>query len=785
MSAIPRSAMFAVWFAFATAAAAAATPDPAKTQAYIDRAWNTLTRSVDDCSALTDDKVDNRPVLYLPADLPRTAQIAKTGKRCNVDVRVLPHAIRQVGNFKPRSLPAQGLLYLPNPYVVPGGFFNEMYGWDSYFIILGLIADKREALARGMVDNFLFEVQHYGGVLNANRTYYLTRSQPPFLGEMIRAVLDEPTVFPDKSDADAWLARAYPLALRDYATWTRAEHRAGDTGLARYFDFGTGPVLEMRDADYLRGVIEWLLAHRGEDPGYLVKASERPDAAEAEQLKTTSCDVHASRVCADAWAKGHRLDADYYLGDRAMRESGFDVNFHFGPFAGSTHHYAPVDLNSLLYRYELDLQHFALRLGNSDDARRFEQAAAARKAAMDKYLWRPEAGMYMDYDFVAGKPLADPYITTFYPLWAGAASRQQAQALRGKLAFFEHKGGLAMSRHVSGAQWDAPFGWAPTNWLVVAGLDAYGFQDDAKRIARKFTATIDRSLAHDGSIREKYNMVGGNADVKISAGYADNVIGFGWSNGVYLKLQQLLAGPATAEAGNADAEKGSFIDLKDSNGTALRAFVAGPEDAKAGVLIVHDWFGITDATRQSVERLGSSGYRTLAVDLYNGASAATHEAAEKLMATLDRKATDAILEAGINYLERPGRKLATLGFSMGGLEALNANLDDPDAVSATAIIYGSGFDKIEKARLGKLKSPVLAITGSLDEDSLQSSINFLSTAREANKSFEMYVYPGADHAYAQPLFNDRKNYDAEATRTTWMLTEDFFRRHLGAEHGSR
>jgi alpha,alpha-trehalase len=406
--------------------------------------------------------------------------------------------------------------------------------------VLGLVADKREKLARDMVDNFLFEVEHYGGVLNANRTYYLTRSQPPFLGEMIREVLDAPGSFADPRDADAWLAHAYPLALHDYAVWNRPEHRAGDTGLARYFDYGNGPVLEMRDADYLRGVIGWLLAHPQQDPGYLVEASEHPDDAEAQRLKTTSCDVRASEVCAQAWAKGRRLSADYYLGDRAMRESGFDVNFHFGPFAGSTHHYAPVCLNSLLYRYEIALRDFALRLGKKEDAQRFAEAAAARKAAMDKYLWKPDSGIYQDYDFVAGKSATAPYITTFYPLWAGAASPQQAKAVRAKLPLFERKGGLAMSANESGAQWDAPFGWAPTNWLAVAGLEAYGFHEDAKRVGGKFAATIDRSLADDGTIREKYNMATGNADVKVSAGYSENVIGFGWSNGVYLKLQDLL-----------------------------------------------------------------------------------------------------------------------------------------------------------------------------------------------------------------------------------------------------
>lgn len=528
---------------FAATAAAGAT-NPLKTRAYIDHAWSTLTRSMDDCSALADSKVATRPLLYLPADFPKPAQLDRIAARCHVDVKVLPQVIHQLGELQPTRLPKQGLLYLPNPYVVPGGFFNEMYGWDSYFIVLGLIADHREALARDMVDNALFEVAHYGAVLNANRSYYLTRSQPPFLSSMIRAVLDDPASFPDRAAATDWLRRAYPLAVRDHSTWLRPEHRAGDTGLARYYGYGgPSPVLEMQDSDYLRGVIDWLLAHPSRDPGYLIEAAQHPDAAEAAALRPNSCDVQASPVCAGAWSKGHRLRADFFLGDRAMRESGFDTTFRMGPFGGSTHHYAPVDLNSLLYRYELDLHDFAARLGLDGEAKHWAAAAAARREAIDKYMWRPDRGMYMDYDFVAGRPSDYNFLSTFYPLWAGAASPAQAASLRGKLALFERKGGLQMSDHDSGAQWDAPFGWAPTNWLAIKGLDDYGFHDDARRLARKFIATIDRSFAADGTIREKYNMVSGNADVKIRAGYKANVIGFGWTNAVYLKLRDLSREP--------------------------------------------------------------------------------------------------------------------------------------------------------------------------------------------------------------------------------------------------
>jgi alpha,alpha-trehalase len=525
----------------------AATPDAVKTLAYIHKAWPTLTRSLADCSALADSKVDTHPVLYVPADVPITPELAALKDHCKVEVRALPRPITHIGELAPQELPAQGVLYLPNPYVVPGGFFNEMYGWDSYFIVLGLVADHKNDLARGMVENQLFEVKHYGAVLNANRSYYLTRSQPPFLSSMMRAVFDDPASFKDQATATAWLKLAYPLAVRDHDIWTSKPHLAGDTGLARYFDYGTGPVPEMGGPKYLQDVIRWLHAHPKEDPGYLIKAAQHPDDTEAARLKTTSCDVRASKVCADAWVDGYRLSADYYLGDRAMRESGFDVTFRFGPFAGSTHHYAAMCLNSLLYRYETDLRDFAARLGLTEEAKRWAATASARRDAINKYLWQPDQGTYADFDATTGKPSTYAYVTAFYPLWAGVASPEQATAMAKKIPVFERKGGLSMSHTDSGVQWDEPFGWAPNNWLAVAGLDAYGFHDDAQRLAAKFSGTIDQGFADDGTIREKYNMVTGDAKVAIKTGYKDNVIGFGWTNGVYLKMAELLGKKTAAD----------------------------------------------------------------------------------------------------------------------------------------------------------------------------------------------------------------------------------------------
>jgi len=304
-------------------------------------------------------------------------------------------------------------------------------------------------------------------------------------------------------------------------------------------------VPEMADSNtYYRDVIRSLVEHPSpEGAAFLVKGSEHPDAAEAARLKQTSCDVHASLLCARAWFSGYRLSRDFYAGDRAMRESGFDSSDRFGPFSGATHHDAPVCLNSLLYRYERDLAHLAHLLGKPQDALHWDRRATARAAAIGRYLWQPKQGVFADYDFVRNKPSTYAYLTSFYPLWAGVATREQANATQQKLNLFERPGGLSMSTTNSGLQWDEPCGWAPTNWIAVAGLEAMGFHADAVRIARHFNATVDAGFAADGTIREKYNVVAGNAEVTVTGGYTQNVIGFGWTNAVYLKFREIAERP--------------------------------------------------------------------------------------------------------------------------------------------------------------------------------------------------------------------------------------------------
>ncbi|HEX4322930.1 MAG TPA: trehalase family glycosidase [Acidobacteriaceae bacterium] len=527
------------------AAPASADSNSTATLTYIHKSWDELSRSMTDCHSLTDTKVTTAPVLYLPADVAAPEAVRELTASCGVKVVALPKRIAKLGDLMPGDLVAAGmapgLLYLPHKYVVPGGRFNEMYGWDSYFIVLGLITDHREELARDMVENFFFEIEHYGAVLNANRTYYLTRSQPPFLTSMIRAVYEDPASFSSRADARTWLELGYERAQKDYETWMRPEHQAGHTGLARYFDYGEGPVPEMADdSTYYPDVIRWLVAHPGQNPGFLLKGSASPDADEAVRLKRSSCDIAISKVCAKAEAEGYRLTRDFYEGDRAMRESGFDPSFRFEAFSGATHHYAPVCLNSLLFRYERDMAHFAHLLGKVDDARVWEMRAKKRDAAIQRYLWSPKLGAFADYDFTKAKTSTYAYITSLYPLWAGVATREQAVQVEAKLKLFERPGGLAMSNTNTGMQWDEPFGWAPTNWIATAGLAAYQFQDDARRVSGEFTATIDKGFQADGTIREKYNVESGNSDVKVTTGYKANVVGFGWTNAVYLKMTELL-----------------------------------------------------------------------------------------------------------------------------------------------------------------------------------------------------------------------------------------------------
>src|ERR1700691_683456 len=507
---------------------------------YIASGWDSLTRSLTECKTIVDSKVAAASVLYLPADFEVPAAVQELQQQCNVQAKHLPIVVHHLGEVDPGKIDPAGLLYLPSKYVVPGGRFNEMYGWDSYFIIRGLVRDNRIDLAQGMVENFFFEIEHYGAVLNANRTYYLTRSQPPFLTSMILAVYDAQKAAGHEDRA--WLEKAYGYAERDYRMWTREPHLAGSTGLSRYYDFGDGPAAESEqdEAGLHRKVAGYFVIRPDLARSYVAVKDAQAQAAgphysvqvcdAAETMPHPGCDAAATVL----------LSADYYKGDRSMRESGFDISFRFGPYGAATHHFAPVCLNSLLYKTEEDLEEISQLLGKNAEAGNWKQRAEQRKKLIDKYLWDDRRGLFFDYDLRTEARSSYEYLTTFYPLWAGLASPRQAQAVARQVKVFEQPGGLATSPNETGVQWDYPYGWAPLQLLAVEGLRRYGFTDDANRISSKFISTVAENFRREGTIREKYNVVTRSSDVQVIAGYQANVVGFGWTNGVFLQLLQDL-----------------------------------------------------------------------------------------------------------------------------------------------------------------------------------------------------------------------------------------------------
>jgi alpha,alpha-trehalase len=480
---------------------------------YIKQGWHTLERGPRQLAAAAVDPKfatthDERWPVYVPADenLPRIGRSLRAEMPAydftQIELRQLPAHTDEIQ--------AQGLLYLPHPYVVPGGRFNEMYGWDSYFIQVGLVRDGEWALARDMCENFLYEIEHYGKILNANRTYYLTRSQPPFLTQMILNVY--------RHDRDrAWLARTLPALEKYYAYWTTAPHLTPETGLARYYDAGHGPAPEVvageRDAQgrtHYDRVREFYRTR----PVYDYDVSQYYDRARDE------------------------LTEQFYTGDRSMRESGFDPSNRFGPFNADITNYNPVCLNSLLYLMERDAAQIARILGRPQTARVWTKRAEARRRLVNKLMWDESDGLYFDYNFRQRAVRRYHFVTTFYPLWVGLATRRQAARVAANLWRLERLGGLETSDNQSGNQWDAPYGWAPMQLLAVKGLRRYGYNKAADRISVNFLSLVLREFIAHRTIVEKYDVALRASDLGagLKFGYTSNEIGFGWTNAAFVEL---------------------------------------------------------------------------------------------------------------------------------------------------------------------------------------------------------------------------------------------------------
>ena len=516
--------------------------------------WDGLTRHVDAAgltAMLRDDKTsttDGRRYVYVPrtdtAALGYFSAYASAHPELNVSVvslpdRVTPEYVRSLDGrhglltLALRPAPSGGLEGVP--FVVPGGRFNEMYGWDSYFIALGLLHDDRVSLARSMVDNFVYEIRRYGKILNANRTYYLTRSQPPFLTSMIRAVYPR---LPHNRGTARWLRGALEASIDEYTNvWMSPGHLTA-TGLSRYFDTGTGPSPEV-------------------EPGHF-------DPIYAPYAKKAGMDIRAFERAYESGAL-HVPDLDlFFVHDRAMRESGHDTSYRLLDLCADL---ATVDLNSLLYRIESDIADiiqsefrgsFTRPGGRKMSAAEWRSRAERRKALMDRYLWNPDRGLYFDYD--VREKRQRPYVsaTTFYPLWAGAATKEQAASLvRHALPLLESAGGILSSDEASRGpvsperperQWDYPNGWAPHQMIVWRGLINYGYDSVASRLAYRWLYTItSNAVNYNGTIPEKFDIVRRTHRVFAEYGNVGTTFsyitreGFGWTNASYQLGLDLLS----------------------------------------------------------------------------------------------------------------------------------------------------------------------------------------------------------------------------------------------------
>jgi alpha,alpha-trehalase len=480
---------------------------------YIKQSWHTLSRSnAKLAQAAVDPKFKTTAGSRWPVYVSRKEDFKAVEARlrsqmpaadfARIEIRRLPDALGEIQE--------QGLLYLPNPYVVPGGRFNEMYGWDSYFIQVGLLGDGETELAKNMIDNFLYQIDHYGKILNANRTYYLTRSQPPFLTQMILGVYK-------KTLDRAWLRSTAPAIEKYYRFWTEEPHLTKETGLSRYYDFGNGPAPEA-------------VADERDEQGK-THYDRVKDYYRTHEVK----DYDVSRFYDK---EKDQLTDLFYKGDRSMRESGFDPSNRFGPFNADIIDYNPVCLNSLLYLMESETAEIMRILGRAGDAARWLRRASERRDAINRLMWDPQDGLYYDYNFAVKRVRHYPFATTFYPLWAGIASREQAAKVVANLDLFERPGGLLTSTNVSGSQWDAPFGCAPLQMIAVSGLRRYGYNKEADRTATNFLSMVLKEFIDHNTIVEKYDVALRKSQISagLKFGYTSNQIGFGWTNAAFTEL---------------------------------------------------------------------------------------------------------------------------------------------------------------------------------------------------------------------------------------------------------
>ncbi len=392
------------------------------------------------------------------------------------------------------------LLALPYKYIVPGGRFNEQFYWDSYFIMLGLAAEDKWHEIEDMIKNFAYQIRKYGYIPTANRSYLLSRSQPPLFSHMVQLLATH--------KGKNVLREYLPYMLTEYRFWMRGKSQLSKTEHRAY-----RRLVQMPNGALLNRY-------------YDNKTTPRPESL-TEDIET-------------AEAAGTRDSGRLYLHIRAAAESGWDFSsrWFLDPHDLATIHTAdivPVDLNSLLYHLESTIAAGYKAMVNPVSAKLFEKKAANRKNAINEYLWNKRQGFYRDYNAHHGKFTPVESVAAVFPLFVGIASKEQADLVAKRLEKkYLQKGGLLTTLINNGQQWDAPNGWAPLQWVSYEGLRRYDQDDLAEEVRKRWLHVNELVYASSQKFIEKYNVM--NDDGLGGGGEYELQDGFGWTNGVYAAL---------------------------------------------------------------------------------------------------------------------------------------------------------------------------------------------------------------------------------------------------------
>ncbi len=367
----------------------------------------------------------------------------------------------------------ENLIGLPKPYLVPAHEqghefdFNELYYWDSYFMVQGMLNETNKELVLGILDDLESLFKRYKIIPNASRTYLMGRSQPPLLTSFIMDLFHAFRL--DKE----WLVEKINTAKEEYqVVWMgKAKPNARQTyeGLSRYYDVN-------------------------------------------------------------------------YLDNLAETESGWDFTPRFNHHALN---FLPIDLNCLLYKYERDFAAAARILGEDNEANDWDRAAHERLQKINQLMWNEIRGFYYDYNYVKKNRGAVNSLAAYFAMWSGLASEKAAAKMVNNLRRFEKKGGLAttdgpqVGQLMPGTmpmQWAYPNGWAPLHFVVVKGLQRYGYHDHAQRIAMKWLKTNLDWFNRHGVFLEKYNVA--QPEKPPQKGVYPSQTGFGWTNAIFERFCQ-------------------------------------------------------------------------------------------------------------------------------------------------------------------------------------------------------------------------------------------------------